>query len=347
MTTSPFFIKPTPLQVVMLKVAAALIPGIATYTYFFGVGVLVQIGLATVAALATEAFCLRLRNYPIKPFVTDGSAIVTAWLMALSFPPLAPWWMITLAAIMSIALAKHMYGGLGQNTFNPAMVGFAIMIVSFPAQMSHWAAPLGLAPQSLDAAAQLQWIFTGHLPAGLNFDAVASATPLDTVKTQLMQHTNMLTILHEKLFGGIGGIGTEWITAAYLLGGLYLLQQKLIPWIVPVTFLAVLGGMAGIFWLVDPQHYTSPLFHWFSGAAMLGAFFIVTDPVTSPTTPLGRMIFAGLIGLLTYLIRVFGGYPDGVAFAVLILNLAAPFIDQYTQPSVFGHKNRKKAGAKA
>ena len=326
----------------MLKVAAALLPGIAAYTWFFGVGVLVQISLATVAALVTEAACLRLRNYPIKPFITDGSAMVTAWLMALSFPPLAPWWMITLAAVLAISLAKHMYGGLGQNTFNPAMVGFAIMIVSFPAQMSHWAAPLGLAPQALDTAAQLQWIFTGHLPTGINFDAVASATPLDTVKTQLMQHTDVASILHAKWFGGVGGVGTEWICAAFLLGGLYLLAQKLIPWQIPLAFLAVLGGTAGVFYLVDPQHYTSPLFHWFSGAAMLGAFFIVTDPVTGPTTPVGRLIFAGLAGLLTYLIRVFGGYPDGVAFAVLIMNLAAPFIDQYTQPAVFGQKNRAK-----
>ncbi|MDR3427311.1 RnfABCDGE type electron transport complex subunit D [Silvimonas sp.] len=348
MNTSPFFIKPTPLQVVMFKVAAALVPAIVVYTWSFGIGILVQIALATATALATEAFCLKLRGYPIKPFVTDGSAIVTAWLMALSFPPLAPWWMIVVAAALSISLAKHMYGGLGQNTFNPAMVGFAIMIVSFPAQMSRWAAPLGVAPQSMDWSAQLSWIFSGQLPAGLTFDAVASATPLDTVKTQLMQHASMSNIFHEPLFGMIGGVGTEWITAAYLLGGLYLLWQKLIPWQIPVTFLAVLGGMAGIFHLVDPAHYTSPMFHWFSGAAMLGAFFIVTDPVTGPTTPLGRVIFAALIGLLTYLIRVFGGYPDGVAFAVLIMNLAAPFIDQYTQPAVFGRKGKQKnAGAKS
>lgn len=340
--TSPHVIKPTPLQVVMLKVAAALLPGIAAYVWVFGAGILLQILLATITALATEAACLKLRNYPIKPFITDGSAIVTAWLLALSLPPLSPWWMIVLATIIAIGLAKHLYGGLGQNPFNPAMVGFAVMIVSFPAQMSRWNAPLSLPNVDLTAWQQFRYIFAGILPDGLAFDTLASATPLDTVKTALMQSHSMNEIFSGAIFqaGAWLPSSVAVIAMAYLLGGLYLLQQRIIQWQLPTAFLAVLLGMSGLFHLINPAQFTSPAFHLLSGAAMLGAFFIVTDPVTAPTTPRGRLIYAALIGLLTWLIRTFGAYPDGVAFAVLIMNIAAPFIDQYTQPAVFGRKGK-------
>ncbi|WP_028456060.1 RnfABCDGE type electron transport complex subunit D [Chitinilyticum litopenaei] len=353
MNTSPFFVKPTPLQVVMLKVAAALLPAIAVYVHVFGVGILLQLLLATVTALATEAGCLKLRKYPLKPFLSDGSAIVTAWLLALSMPPLGGWWMVVLATFIAIAVGKHLYGGLGQNPFNPAMIGFAVMIVSFPAQMSRWAAPLALPGVDLDAAAQIAYIFTGSLPAGLSFDAIASATPLDMVKTALIQHGHLGDVLSGALFATGGWLPSQmgWIALAYLVGGLYLLASRIIPWQTPLAFLAGLGVLAGAMHLYDPGHYTSPVFHLFGGAAMLAAFFIVTDPVSGPTTPRGRLIFGASIGVLTYCIRVFGGYPDGVAFAVIIMNIAAPFIDQYTQPKVFGRKAKqndsRKKGAKA
>ncbi|MBM3116617.1 RnfABCDGE type electron transport complex subunit D [Jeongeupia naejangsanensis] len=340
MITSPFLTKPTPLQVVMTKVLLALLPGIAVYVYVFGAGILIQLLLATLTALGVEAACLKLRNFPIKPFITDGSAIVTAWLLALSLPPLAPWWMIVLATAIAIGLAKHLYGGLGQNTFNPAMVGFAVLMVSFPAQMSRWAAPQA----ELDALAQLTYIFTGHL--AVPFDAIASATPLDTVKTTILQHGGIGELFAAPLFqAGQFGAGwlpgmMGWIALAYLAGGVYLFASKIIPWQTPLSFLVSLAALAGALHLVDPARFTSPLFHLFSGAAMLGAFFIITDPVSGPTTPRGRLIYGALIGVLVYVIRVFGGYPDGVAFAVLIMNLAAPFIDQYTQPKVFGRKGK-------
>lgn len=342
MKTSPFVAKPMPLQTVMFKVVTALIPGVALAVWAFGIGVLVQIALAIATALATEAACLRLRGYPLKPFLQDGSAVVTACLLALSLPPLGPWWLVVLGTFIAIGLAKHLYGGLGQNPFNPAMVGFAVLIVSFPAQMSRWAAPLALSQPDIDTLAQIAYIFTGQLP--LAFDAIASATPLDAVRTGLLQHLPLVDILKAPLFGAAGGVAQQWIAAGYLVGGLYLWQQKVIQWRLPLAFLGGLGLTALAFWLADPAHYTSPLFHLFSGGAMLGAFFIITDPVSSPTTPRGQLIFAGLAGLLAYLIRTLGGYPDGVAFSVLILNIAGPFIDQYTQPAVFG---RKKKGAKA
>lgn len=345
MRTSPHFVKPTPLQVVMLKVAAALIPGIAVYVWVFGAGILLQLLLASVTAIGVEAACLKLRNYPIKPFITDGSAIVTAWLLALSLPPLSSWWMIVLATVIAIGLAKHLYGGLGQNPFNPAMIGFAVMIVSFPAQMGRWNAPLSLPAADLNAWQQLGYIFTGKLPEGLAFDTLASATPLDAVKTALMQSHAMSEIFSGAIFqAGVLPSEMGWIAAAYLLGGLFLLQQRVIQWQLPVAFLGALAAFSSVFYLIDPAHYTSPVFHLFSGAAILGAFFIATDPVTAPTTPRGRLIYAALIGLLTWLIRTYGGYPDGVAFAVIIMNIAAPFIDRYTQPAVFGRKKPAVTG---
>lgn len=343
MKTSPFVAKPMPLQQVMFKVAAALVPAIVVAVWAFGIGVLVQIALAVLVALATEAGCLKLRGYPPKPFLCDGSAVVTACLLALSLPPLAPWWLIVLGTFIAIGLAKHLFGGLGQNPFNPAMIGFAVLIVSFPAQMSRWAAPLALALPDLDAAAQVVLIFTGHLPAALAFDAVAAATPLDAVRTGLLQHLALPQILQGPVFGRFGGEAQQWVAVAYLVGGLYLWQQKIIQWRLPLAFLGGLLLTALLFWLVEPARYASPLFHLVSGGAMLGAFFIITDPVSSPTTPRGQLIFAALAGLLVYMIRTFGGYPDGVAFAVIIMNIAAPFIDQYTQPAVFGRKKGGKA----
>ncbi len=342
MKTSPFVARPMPLQEVMTKVAAALIPAVAVSVWAFGIGVLVQIAIAAVVALATEAVCLNLRGYAAKPFLRDGSALVTACLLALSVPPLAPWWLIVLGTFVAIGLAKHLYGGLGQNPFNPAMIGFAVLIVSFPAQMSRWAAPLALAQPDLDGLAQLALIFTGHLPQTLAFDAVAAATPLDAVRTGLLQHLSLADIWREPVFSALGGVAQQWIALAYLLGGCYLLQQKIIQWRLPVAFLCGLLLTALIFWLIAPARFASPLFHLLSGGAMLGAFFIITDPVSAPTTPRGQLIFAGLAGLLVYMIRSFGGYPDGVAFAVIIMNIAGPFIDQYTQPAVFG---RKKGGS--
>lgn len=338
MMTSPFVAQPMPLQTLMFRVILALIPGIALAVWAFGIGVLVQITLAMIVALATEAGCLTLRRYPRRPYLLDGSAILTACLLALSIPPLAPWWLVVLGTFIAVGFTKHLFGGLGQNPFNPAMVGFAALIVSFPAQMSRWAAPLALPQPDLDAAAQITFILTGKLPQGLGFDAIASATPLDTLRTGLLQQLPLTDILQSPLFGAAGGMAQQWIAGGFLLGGLFLWQQKVIQWRLPLAFLAGLTLTATLFYLLDPAHYTSPLFHLFSGGAMLGAFFIITDPVTSPTTPLGQFIFAGLAGMLAYLIRVLGGFPDGVAFSVLIMNVAGPFIDQYTQPAVFGRK---------
>jgi len=335
---SPYISSAPSVSIIMLKVLLALVPGIAAYVWVFGGGILVTLTLASVTALASEAVALKLRNRPIKPFLMDGSALVTAWLLALALPPLAPWWLVVLGTLFAIIVAKQLYGGLGYNPFNPAMVGYAVLLISFPLIMTSWPAPLALAQAKLGFADQLRYIFGGALPVGVLVDAISSATPLDYLKTQLTLHHNIQAITQAPIFGVLGGKGGELVTGAYLLGGLYLLQQRIISWHLPVAFLGALALMAGAFYLADATHFASPAFHLFSGATMLCAFFIVTDPVSGPTTPRGKLIFAAGVGALTYLIRVYGGYPDGVAFAVLLFNIAVPLIDAYTQPRVFGHK---------
>ena len=337
MSRSPYLSAAPSVSVIMLKVALALIPAIAAYIYVYGPAILVNLTLASMTALGTEAAMLKLRNRPIKPFLCDGSALVTGWLLALAVPPLAPWWLIVVGVGFSIVIAKQLYGGLGYNPFNPAMVGYAVLLISFPLLMSGWAAPLALAKAQLSFIDQLSYIFNGSLPAGVTLDAITSATPLDYLKTQLTLNHSAQSVMNAPIFGAFGGKGNELVTFAYLLGGLYLLQQKIITWHLPVAFLAAIAVISGVFYVADSQHYVNPLFHLFSGATMLAAFFIITDPVSGPTTPKGKLVFAAGIGLLTYLIRVLGGYPDGVAFAVIIFNICVPLIDTYTQPRVFGH----------
>ena len=337
MSRSPYLSSAPSVSVIMVKVMLALIPAIAAYVWVYGGGILITLALASTTALAAEALMLKLRNRPIKPFLMDGSALLTAWLLALSLPPLAPWWLVVVGTLFSIVIAKHLYGGLGYNPFNPAMVGYAVLLISFPVIMTHWPAPLELAQAKLNFAEQCQFIFGASLPNGLHLDAVTMATPLDYLKTQLTLHHQVQDITTATQFGTFGAKGGELVVWAYFLGGLYLLQQRLITWHLPTAFLGALALMAGAFYLVDANHFASPVFHLFTGASMLGAFFIITDPVSGPTTPKGKLIFAIGIAVLTYLIRVYGGYPDGVAFSVLLMNMCVPLIDAWTQPRVFGH----------
>ena len=329
---------------IMLRVLLALLPGIALYVWYFGPAILVSITLASLTALATEALMLKLRNRPITPFLKDNSALLTGWLLALSIPPLAPWWLVVVGTAFAIAIAKQLYGGLGNNIFNPAMVGYTVLIVSFPVQMTHWLTPQGLGLAELGFSQQMEYIFFGALPSNVTLDAVTMATPLDTLKTHLHLEESVRHILSMPIYGRIAGHGSEMAAWGFLFGGLYLLASRIISWHIPVAYLGTLFIIAGIFHLADPSHYAAPLFHWFAGASILGAFFILTDPVTSPTTNKGRLIYAAGAALLTYLIRVFGGFPDGVAFATLLMNICVPLIVLYTQPKVFGKKDKNKKG---
>ena len=342
MLSSPFISKPDSVARIMLTVMLALVPGIALYVWCYGPAILISLALASATALATEAAMLKLRDRPLRPFLSDYSALLTAWLLALSIPSLAPWWMVVVGTAFAVAIAKHLYGGLGSNPFNPAMIGYAVLIISFPSQMTHWLTPHGVGASELSFADQLAFIFGGPLPGGLTLDAVTTATPLDTLKTQLHLERPVADIFAMPIYGHLAGRGSELVALGFFLGGAWLLFRRIITWHIPVAFFGTLFLTSGIFYLYDPAHYVSPLFHLTAGAAVLGAFFILTDPVTGPTTPRGKLMFAAGAGFLTYVIRVFGGFPDGMAFATLLMNICVPLIDAYTQPPVYGHKGGGK-----
>ncbi len=323
---------------VMLQVVAATLPGVAVYAWLFGPGPLVNIALAVPLALALEALMLALRGRPLGPFLRDGSAVVTGLLFALTLPQLTPWWVTAAGIAFAIVVGKHLFGGLGYNPFNPAMLGYVMLLISFPREMSAWQPPLDLAQHPFGLGEVLAFVFTGALPAGV--DALSGATPLDALRTGLRLGQGLPAVLQgpqAPLFGALGGAGWEWVNLAFLAGGLWLVWRRVAAWQIPAGMLAALALLAGAFHLVDPARYASPLFHLLSGATMLGAFFIATDPVTASTTPRGRLYFGLGVGILVYVIRTWGGYPDGVAFAVLLMNLAAPTLDQYTRPRVYGH----------
>ena len=338
MNRSPYITNAPSVSNIMFKVLLALIPGIIAYVWVFGGGILITLTLATVTALVTEAFMLRLRRRPVKSFLTDFSAVITAWLLALSIPPLAPWWLIVVGVAFAIIVAKQLYGGLGYNPFNPAMIGYAALLISFPVLMTKWPAALSLAQTKLSFIEQFHYIFSNVLPANTTIDAVTSATPLDYLKTQLKLNQSMNSIQATPIFGQFAGKGAEYVALAYLAGGLYLWQQRIITWHLPIAFMGTLAGISTVFWLADPSQFTSPVFHLISGGSMLAAFFIITDPISGPTTPKGKLYFAIGVATIAYLIRVYGGYPDGLAFAVIFMNICVPLIDAYTQPRVFGHK---------
>lgn len=317
---------------VMRSVLLATVPGVAVLSWYFGAGVLVNISVCCIMALAMESLALLLRRQPLRPALSDGSALVTATLLAIALPPYAPWWLLLVGIASAILLAKHLYGGLGYNPFNPAMVGYVVLLISFPLQMSSWAPPRPLVESVPGLAEALRACF---LPG--SFDAVTMATPLDLLRQNDGQLLVDLWRQHPQL-EGFAGVGWIWANTAFLFGGAYLLYRRIFTWHAPLAMLAALALMATLFYdNGSSASGGSPLFHLFSGATMFGAFFIITDPVSSAVSNRGRLIFGAAIGVLVYLIRVRGNYPDAVAFAVLIMNFAAPFIDQYTQPRTYGH----------
>ena len=334
--SSPFLSGPSRVTLHMIQLLFALVPAVIALVYFFGPSVLITMTLAIVTALFTEAVMLKLRNRPLEPFLTDGSAVVTAVLLAIALPPLAPWWLTVIGIVFAIVFAKHLYGGLGYNPFNPAMVAYVLLLISFPLEMTTWLPVTELSTSPLGFSAAFQAIFTGQLTSGLGFDTISGATPLDAMKTQIGLSLHPSYISEQPLFGVLAGKGWESINLLFALGGAFLIYRRVISWHIPVAMLLGLFSISLITWSVAPETTASPLFHLLSGGTMLGAFFIATDPVTAATTIKGRLIFGAGVGLLTYIIRVWGGYPDGVAFAVLIMNMLVPLIDYYTQPKVYG-----------
>lgn len=324
---------------VMLMVILATVPGLLVQTWLFGYGTLINLVIACSTALLSEALILKARNRPIGFFLKDYSALLTAVLLALALPPTVPWWLTVTAVSFAIIFAKQLYGGLGNNPFNPAMVGYAICLVSFPVPMTQWigASELVQAGTTPSFSDSLAAIF-GTLP---QIDSYTMATPLDAFK-----HKEGL--MSSEAFTSIPGLqgpslfSWMWVNLAYLAGGLVLIGLRIITWHTPVAMLAALIVMANVFYAIDPSNSATVLFHLTSGATMLGAFFIATDPVSSCTSNRGKLVYGAGIGILIYIIRTWGGYPDGVAFGVLLMNFAAPLIDYYTQPRTYGHKKAKK-----
>jgi electron transport complex protein RnfD len=321
---------------VMQQVLYALVPGIVAHCWYFGPGIVLQILLAVLFAVGFEAAMLKIRQQAIKTHLLDFSAVVTAVLFALCLPPLAPWWIALLGMFFAIVIAKHLYGGLGNNVFNPAMVGYVVVLICFPHAMTQWLPPATPNSWSFGIWDSFSTIMLGHLPTPLLWDAISQATPLDTIRTGVNAGLTVDEIRAAPIFGDFGGHGWEWIANWYAIGGLWLLWRRIISWHVPVAMIgsALLLGLVAYF--ADSGSNPVPLQHVFSGALVLGAFFIATDPVSGCTSNRGRLIFGAGVGIITLVIRRWGGYPDGVAFAVLLMNMAAPLIDRYTVPRYYG-----------
>ncbi len=329
------------IQQLMLWVLAALLPGLAAQSWLYGPGNAANVLVLMVLCAGFEAGVLALRKKPIKTALMDGSALVTGALLALSLPPYCPFWLLISGAFFAMVLAKHLYGGLGFNPFNPAMVAYVILLVSFPLPMTQWLMADYLLPAGAskpDVYTVLQaWFGSGWASSG--HDAITGATSLD-----LLQHKQGNTleawlgqqpVFNQAVFAAAG---SEWVNLGFLLGGLLLLVKRVFSWHAPLAFLVTLGLLAAFFYDAGSSASPgSPLLHWLSGGTMLGAFFIITDPVTSAVSPRGRLIFGALIGALVYVIRAWGNYPDAIAFAVLFGNFAAPLIDFFTVPKTYGH----------
>ncbi|WKN23845.1 RnfABCDGE type electron transport complex subunit D [Azotobacter vinelandii] len=319
---------------IMQQVLVATLPGLLTLAWLYGFAPLINLLLASATALGLEAAVLRLRQRPVGFFLNDCSALVTAMLLALALPPQSPWWLTLTACGFAILFGKHVYGGLGQNPFNPAMVGYVVALVSFPVEMTAWPVP-----HVVGLTEGIQHIFgIASLP-----DGWSQATALDALKTNRSLTMDELRA-QNPAFGHLGSRGAEWVNLAFLAGGLFMLRRRLFGWHAPAGMLGALFVMSLLFWNgSDSDSNGSPLFHLLSGATMLGAFFIVTDPVSGATSNQGRLIFGIGVGILVYVIRTWGGYPDGVAFAVLLMNLAAPTIDYFSRPRTYGHRKAERS----
>lgn len=304
----------------MRDVLIALAPSMLVSIYFFGFAAVKIVAIAVIACCATEYL---IQKYLLKTTTTIGdfSAAVTGCLLALNLPPNSPWWLVVVGSVFAIGVAKMSFGGLGQNIFNPAIAGRVFLLVSFPVLMTDWTIPAS-------------WL------EGAAADAVVGATPLAAAKEAIANGTPLSQIQglgwKELFFFKVGGSAGEVSALALILGFIYLLVRKVIKATIPLTIIATIAIVSGIFNLVDPETYTSPLFNIFTGGVLLGSIFMATDYVTSPMTTKGQLIFAFGIGLITVLIRYFGAYPEGVSFAILIMNCTVPLINKYCKPRRFG-----------
>ncbi|MBP1669218.1 MAG: Na+-transporting NADH:ubiquinone oxidoreductase subunit [Bacteroidetes bacterium] len=305
----------------MTGVVVALIPAFLMSLFLFGIGAILVTSIAISACVLTEYL---IQKYIMKSEVriSDGSAIVTGLLLAFNLPSNLPWWMIIVGSVFAISIGKMVYGGLGNNPFNPALVGRVFLLISFPVQMTSWPLPVLSRLKYLDAA-------TGATPLGIVKEGLRNGEAMSSIAQQVPDHMQLF-------LGTMNGSLGEVSAVALLLGFAWLLYKKIITWHIPVFVMATVFGFTGILWLIDPLHNASPVFHILTGGVMLGAIFMATDLVTSPMTKAGMILYAIGIGLITVIIRVYGSYPEGVSFAILIMNAVVPLINKYVKPKRFG-----------
>lgn len=341
---APFLSPQVSVSSLMLQVLAALLPAALAHVWFFGPGFLFNLLVASLFAAVGEALMLSMRSRRPETGLKDYSALVTAALLAFALPSLTPWWVTATGALFAVVVAKHLYGGLGFNIFNPAMAGYVVILVAFPMHLNLWVAPAmgDLDYPTLTILQTLTFTLTGSLPDALTFDAVSRATPLDVMKSGLNNNFTTTEIRAIPIMGDFGGRGWEWIGNFLAIGGFWLLIRKIIRWQIPVGVGVGLLLPATIMYMIEPGSNASPGFHLFAGATILCAFFIATDPVSAATSPRGRLLYGLGVGFVIYCIRKWGSYADGVAFAILIMNMAVPAIDYFTRPHIVGHEEDKR-----
>ena len=307
----------------MYGVIIAMLPAMAVSFYVFGIGALF-VTLLSVVSCVTIEFALTKYLLKKEPTIMDGSAIITGILLAFNVPSNLPWFAIIIGSFVAIGIGKTAFGGLGNNPFNPALVGRVFLLISFPVQMTSWPVPFASRMQFLDAT-------TGATPLGIIKEGIDAGTPISELMSQIPSYVDLM-------IGGLGGSVGEISAIALLLGFIYMLWKKIVTWHTPVAMLATIVVLSGILWGIDPEKFMDPVFHLLTGGVMLGAFFMATDYVTSPMTNKGMLIYGAGIGFLTIVIRVFGSYPEGVSFAILIMNGVVPLMNKYIKPKRFGIK---------
>ena len=329
--TSPHIRSNVRVDIIMRNVVFALLPIAAFAVYAFGFTALVLLTVSTLSCvLAEHLLCIATGK---ESTVGDWSAVITGLLYGLTLPPGLPLWMVAGGGFIAIALGKFMFGGLGNNMFNPALVGRAVLQAAFPVAMTTWTP--AFAPDRFGAILSSSLTFPFASPV---FQAVTSATPLGAMKFD-----HQMTGSLELAMGLVGGSTGETSAMLILLGGAYLASRKMLNWRIPISIFAAVAIFSGIFYLINPAQYPSPAFMLLSGGLMLGAVFMATDMVASPMTTRGIIIYGGLIGLLVVVIRIWGGLPEGVMYAILFGNACSPLIDRVIRPTVYGTRKPEKA----
>lgn len=315
--SSPHFRDQDSVPKIMYAVILSLLPAVLASIYFFRWRALLLYACCIVGGLATEALFLWIRKKPMNS-LWDGSVIITGLLLAMTLPPELSLDSAVIGAVVAVGLGKHVFGGLGHNIFNPALVGRAFLQTAFPVAMTTWTAP-----------------------AALSVDAVTFATPLGNLKFDAALLEGTLTPVKDLFWGNVGGSLGETSAIALLIGAAFLFYKKAIDWKIPAGIILSLTVFTGIFWLISPDTYATPLFHLMAGGMILGAFFMATDMVTSPITPRGTWVYALGIGLLVGLIRLFGGLAEGVMFSILFMNMFVPLLNRFSRPRILGEGRGK------